>query len=383
MLNTRLNDVTISEIYSLIGQPEQRALEFKRDLPGSSDAAVKEFLADVSSLANAQGGDIIFGIHEDDEHLAAGVCGVPIEGIQDEINRLESIIKDSTEPRLLRVQIRHIHLDTDKTVLVIRIPASLSAPHCARHKGSRRYWNRNNTGKYEMDTHDLRQAFLGSQAIEENIRKMHRSAVDNARGANMPIRFSGSHVVVTVAPLDVFREIRDLNIRFESAAAPYMPHGGSFDVLITLEGMLKFEVNLSHPEIARSYALTHRRGFVDSAWSIEPSSTNVPRVISYSRFENGIAQCVINSTRLLAGQGLQPPWTVCCTLVGINHHTVLFDDHTRSKPAHRDEAALPIAYCEDGAVDEVTPLIKLFWSVFGVAMDGGEILKRLRAFARP
>ena len=43
---------------------ESRTLDYKRDLPGGSDADRKEFLADVSSLANTVGGDIIFGIEE-------------------------------------------------------------------------------------------------------------------------------------------------------------------------------------------------------------------------------------------------------------------------------------------------------------------------------
>ena len=36
---------------------EGRTLDFKEELPGSSDNDKKEFLFDVSALANAQGGD--------------------------------------------------------------------------------------------------------------------------------------------------------------------------------------------------------------------------------------------------------------------------------------------------------------------------------------
>jgi predicted HTH transcriptional regulator len=48
------------------GVAERRDLEFKRDLPGDTPRDTHEFLADVTSLANAQGGDLIFGIEEDD-----------------------------------------------------------------------------------------------------------------------------------------------------------------------------------------------------------------------------------------------------------------------------------------------------------------------------
>lgn len=43
--------------------PESRTLEYKRDLPDPKDRDSKrEFLGDVTSFANAQGGDIVYGI---------------------------------------------------------------------------------------------------------------------------------------------------------------------------------------------------------------------------------------------------------------------------------------------------------------------------------
>jgi predicted HTH transcriptional regulator len=43
---------------------ENRQLEYKRALPGTSDADKKEFVRDVVSFANGAGGHIIFGIAE-------------------------------------------------------------------------------------------------------------------------------------------------------------------------------------------------------------------------------------------------------------------------------------------------------------------------------
>jgi predicted HTH transcriptional regulator len=56
---------------------ERRDLEFKRDRPGGSDGDIKEFLADVTSLANAQGGDLIFGI-EDVGGVAVALPGIAV-----------------------------------------------------------------------------------------------------------------------------------------------------------------------------------------------------------------------------------------------------------------------------------------------------------------
>lgn len=46
------------------GVREGRQLEYKECLPGNSDDDKREFLADVTSLANAAGGDLIFGVRD-------------------------------------------------------------------------------------------------------------------------------------------------------------------------------------------------------------------------------------------------------------------------------------------------------------------------------
>ena len=64
MIPRAFEDIAKSDIESLIsnGVAERRTLEFKRELPGNSEKDRKEFLADVTSFANAQGGDILYGI---------------------------------------------------------------------------------------------------------------------------------------------------------------------------------------------------------------------------------------------------------------------------------------------------------------------------------
>src|SRR2546425_901377 len=43
---------------------EGRTIEYKEQLPGGTDEDKREFLADVSSFANAAGGDLIYGVRE-------------------------------------------------------------------------------------------------------------------------------------------------------------------------------------------------------------------------------------------------------------------------------------------------------------------------------
>ena len=45
--------------------PESQRLEYKLELPKGSDGDIKEFLADVSALANTGGGHLLYGIDEE------------------------------------------------------------------------------------------------------------------------------------------------------------------------------------------------------------------------------------------------------------------------------------------------------------------------------
>jgi predicted HTH transcriptional regulator len=67
MLPARFEDIVESHIQQLITDrvSERRSLEYKRELPTRQDESVREFLADVSSFANAAGGDLVYGIEDE------------------------------------------------------------------------------------------------------------------------------------------------------------------------------------------------------------------------------------------------------------------------------------------------------------------------------
>src|SRR5258706_6717966 len=70
---------------------EGRGLEFKEKV-GSDDAAKREFLADVSSLANAAGGDLVIGVKEKDG-VASELIGLERADADGEVLRLENILR--------------------------------------------------------------------------------------------------------------------------------------------------------------------------------------------------------------------------------------------------------------------------------------------------
>ena len=109
MIQLPLNQITKEAIEELVDNKVQegRTLEYKQELPGNSDGDKKEFLADVSSFANAAGGDILYGVTEerDAEGKPTGYPevaeGLPVSNIDAERLRLESIIRNGIDPRIL------------------------------------------------------------------------------------------------------------------------------------------------------------------------------------------------------------------------------------------------------------------------------------------
>lgn len=67
MIPKAFDQITEQELQGLVnnGVLEGKTIEYKQEMTINKDSDKKEFLADVSSFANAGGGDLIYGIVED------------------------------------------------------------------------------------------------------------------------------------------------------------------------------------------------------------------------------------------------------------------------------------------------------------------------------
>ncbi|MGH6970191.1 MAG: AlbA family DNA-binding domain-containing protein, partial [Caulobacteraceae bacterium] len=151
--------MTLSDVEALVTNAvaESRTLEFKAQLPGQKDEQKREFLYDVSALANTDGGDLIFGVEEAKGGVAKAVTGATLtEPLDATVRRLEQILASCVEPRLVGVRFRTFSLSKNTAVLLMRVPASFAAPHWARLGGTHRFYRRSSNSKAEMDIHELR-----------------------------------------------------------------------------------------------------------------------------------------------------------------------------------------------------------------------------------
>src|SRR5258708_4648824 len=101
---TNFDAISEADLADLIqaGVPEGLVIDYKRDPYGTSDGEKKEALKDITSFANSAGGHLIIGMDE-----ASGVPTAPtgLPGVDPDalINRLESLVRDGVEPRIVGV----------------------------------------------------------------------------------------------------------------------------------------------------------------------------------------------------------------------------------------------------------------------------------------
>ena len=353
---------------------EGRDLDFKRELPGGKDDDTREFLADVTAFANAQGGHIVFGMDESNG-VAADLSGLEVEDPDAAILRLESKLQAGVEPRVIGVRSRWVPLANGRGALVLRIPGSLSAPHRVTYKGGARFWGRNSRGKYELDVHDLRHAFTQSAQLPQQFRRLHEEAIAAAQGIDMPFAIEAAPTaVVSVAPLGLFREDRRVAVSRDNAVVPVRV--GAFSALDTIEGVL---VHAAASEAGRvgSYTLTHRTGRTDSAFVIGGVRRNNGedwRTVWPATFEQGV-QAMARATQMqLRQHGIEGPWVILTSVYGVKGFRMIVGDSYPTPMAFRDTVLLGQQIVERFDDDALMPIAEAFWLLFGVHRPNGRAL---------
>lgn len=242
--------------------PEGMDLEFKEALYGGADKDRREFLKDVTALANTAGGHLVIGVREDGGAAAAlaPVTGSDADG---EKQRLENMLLASVEPRLVGVQIREIPVD-EGYVLLLRVPRSWNPPHRVTFGGWNKYFLRNSGGAYEPSVDELRAVFLGGAEAERRLTefRLDRLARLRSGGRGVALHARGQLLVQTVPLAESGFALPSP----QEAADHFPPLGASnFSWRHNLEGLLIYSVADHGPGVTTAYTQVFRDGRVEIA----------------------------------------------------------------------------------------------------------------------
>ena len=148
---------------------EDLHLEYKEKFPDCNNKK-EEFLKDVSALANASGGNIIYGLREEDG-VASKIVGVELADNKDDFKtRLGNLIDDTIKPAI-KYHIDLIELDQknlNKFLVILKVYESFQKPHQIRIKKNQFFYIRHDSRNVPMEIEELKQSFLRSDTLAQS-----------------------------------------------------------------------------------------------------------------------------------------------------------------------------------------------------------------------
>lgn len=376
MIHKKLEDITEEDIGSLIDNsvPEGKTIEYKEKLPGNSDSEKKELLADLSSFANANGGDLIYGIKEE-RGLPIEVIGLEVDNPDLEINRVENIAMSGIEPRI-SYAIRVINLNNGKPVIIARVKQSWIKPHRVIFGGHDKFYGRNSIGKYSLDVAELRDIFNLSDTITKRIQDFRYSRIMEIEAAKASLPVEGRNkIILHLIPLESFstkttiENEKLLELRKQPKALQPMRTSGWHSPQVNLLGIVSHAG--SNEGQARSYVQIFRNGVIEIVESSILERDESKRIPSYT-IEDEILKSIARYINLLKSLDFNPPIYIFISLMHVQGLIMSFDsfrfnydaNHIREESVHLPEAVIE-SYDQELA-STLKPVFDLVWNACGI-----------------
>jgi hypothetical protein len=188
LFGKHVNDLGSEDISRLIDNEirETQNLEYKRELnfDDEKDKKRQEFLADISSIYNAEGGCIIYGVEEKKDAnkkntgYPASLYNQAIDNFDVLSLKLHDIIKSGTQPAIVNVAFKMITIENVK-VLVVGIAKGFGMPAMVTYNDINKFFRRNSSGKYAMNVYELNQAFMQNQSVVGDAQSLVKTRVNN------------------------------------------------------------------------------------------------------------------------------------------------------------------------------------------------------------
>ena len=177
MFTKPLAEIDEKDIQALVDNEEQESatLEFKQKLDSTGEEksikdVKKELVKDVSAMANANGGFIIYGIKEEKGGKAKEVVGIEREIKGRPVEEwVEQVLIRNVRPRLaFRPQV--VNWENDgKIVLVLQVSRIPYRPHMVLDGNI--YYVRNNSGVSLADEHEVRAMVIESKSSSDEVKE--------------------------------------------------------------------------------------------------------------------------------------------------------------------------------------------------------------------
>lgn len=375
MIPKPLASISEADLDSLVTNKvdERKTLEFKRTLPREDDKT--EFRADVTSLANSSGGDLIYGV-DAVEGVATAVLGLGDAKVDPEILRLQSLLLTHVDPRIPGVEMQAVPVGAKGHVLVVRVPKSWRGPHLVRmvkDEKAFRMFGRHSKGKWDFDGTEIRSAYLLSEQLEHRMRRWRDDRLAKVATREMPVALEGGPLVALhMMPLSAFNEPNAIPAADLEKHRPAPIFAGGWNHHINLDGFVLYSGAsgaIGASKVDSSYTQFFRSGCVEAVSTMLFDQRGSHLVLAGLGYERELVTRVAEYTNTLVKVGVTHPIIVTMAILGARGSVLLpasgfFD----GRPLDRDAVVLPEVLFERPDQDVKTtmrPLFDAVWNAYG------------------
>lgn len=377
ILSKRADQLTADEIKRLVLNQvkENKSLDYKRDLSLSQDKDKKEFLFDVTSLCNTDGGCLIYGIEEskDEKGQNTGVpetiVGISIGNYDKLSQQIEDIIKGNTEPSISNIILNLLEVD-GKSVLIIGISKSLGLPVMVTFNDTNKFYRRRNSGKYSVDVYELNQMFMQNQVLKDKAEKFRQERIEKVRSLKVfPTLDVSASYFLQIIPFSFLNEILldFTSVPRQTATLMAPMNSNGWDFMHNYDGYATFTKSGDRSKID-GYNQIFRNGVYEVYTSRQFDQADRNGQVVYNLYgENFIQETlekVSNGLRVLQQFRIDPPFLICNSIHGVLGGTISGSRPSYSRPFMIDEIFLPPIFLPEYEIDlytQLKPVFDILW----------------------
>ncbi|BBL62620.1 hypothetical protein MARBORIA2_17890 [Methanobrevibacter arboriphilus] len=336
LFHKKIDEISEKDINNIVGNEvfEDKYLEYKSEY-NHSDKIKFKLIKTVCGFANSDGGLLIYGITEDENHTPSEVTGVKLDSSFDnEVNWIESIVSSNSEPSISNIEIRQIEIkESDRIILIIKVPKSWNLPHRVvqgkpnkKSESKREFFVRRQSKTVPLEIDELKNLFSFAGDVHDKIHLFRDNQIAKVVSDNVFIcTDSQIALLIDLIPFNSFNNV-EFDIRETKDQVPTFGQGDS------RYGEYNFEGVISKSMI--HYSQIYRNGIIEGL-----VSSNRFLKVPLKEFFEYTLNFINDSIKLYEKINFSPPFAIFISLINIenrNLETLFFD-----KEAISDRNVLP------------------------------------------
>ena len=343
---------------------------------GRQDSEKREAVKDITALANTAGGHLVIGM-DAPNGVATELAGTNPDDADKNITRLEDLLRDGVEPRLVGVRICRVNLESGWAAIVVRVAKSWNPPHRVNTANSRRFYVRNSGGVHEASVEELRVLFTATAEARARIEKFRADSIEKVVTGHGPFYIFAHDGILFVhlIPLYAFGPAAaiDLGKAYDSRKELWPMGASDASTRHNLHGIVTYRTGTE----VHGYTQLFRNGIIEAVADrmALPSSTDGQKIVSGQRVAQHISKHIPKYLNCLRDLEIPPPIVVMVSFVGIANAKLSARDvpiEDIAQFSHIEEMLLPDVMLEgystaDSYLTAMRPVFDTLWNAADIS----------------